>query len=82
VLRNKRMGWQPSGTSSKKQGRNKRFWIGMIGWTAVTAATWVGLCLWRMYTMDPFNFMVLLASGLFYAATAALVLTRPRTAAA
>ena len=82
VLRNKRMGWQPSGTSSKKQGRNKRFWIGMIGWTATTAAAWVGLCLWRMYTMDPFNFMVLLASGLFYAATAALVLSRPRTNAA
>jgi cellulose synthase (UDP-forming) len=54
----------------------------MIGWTAVTAGLWVGLCLYRMYTGDPFNFMVLLASGLFYAATAALVLTRPRTAAA
>jgi cellulose synthase/poly-beta-1,6-N-acetylglucosamine synthase-like glycosyltransferase len=82
VLRNNRMGWQPSGSSSKKQGRNKRFWIGMIGWTAVTAAVWVGLCLWRMYTMDPFNFMVLLASGLFYAATAARVLSRPDSAAA
>jgi len=82
VLRNNRMGWQPSGSSSKKQGRNKRFWIGMIGWTAVTAAVWVGLCLWRMYTMDPFNFMVLLASGLFYAATAARVLARPNPAAA
>ncbi|HXR69759.1 MAG TPA: glycosyltransferase family 2 protein [Actinocrinis sp.] len=82
VLRNNRMGWQPSGSASKKQGRNKRFWIGMIGWTAVTAAAWVGLCLWRMYTMDPFNFMVLLASGLFYAATAARVLSRPKSAAA
>ncbi|MBS2964922.1 glycosyltransferase [Actinocrinis puniceicyclus] len=82
VLRNNRMGWQPSGSSAKKQGRNKRFWIGMIGWTATTAVAWVGLCLWRMYTMDPFNFMVLLASGLFYAATAARVLVRPRSAAA
>jgi cellulose synthase (UDP-forming) len=82
VLRNNRMGWQPSGSSSKKQGRNRRFWIGMIGWTATTAAAWVGLCLWRMYTMDPFNFMVLLASGLFYAATAVRVLSRPRPAAA
>jgi cellulose synthase (UDP-forming) len=82
VLRNNRMGWQPSGSSSKRQGRNKRFWIGMIGWTAVTAVVWVGLCLWRMYTMDPFNFIVLLAAGLFYAATAARVLTRPETSAA
>jgi cellulose synthase (UDP-forming) len=82
VLRNNRMGWQPSGSSSKKQGRNKRFWVGMIGWTATTAAVWVGLCLWRMYAMDPFNFVVLLASGLFYAATAARVLYSPRPAAA
>ncbi len=81
VLRNNRMGWQPSGSSAKKQGRNKRFWIGMIGWTAVTAAAWVGLCLWRMYTMDPINFMVLLAAGLFYAATAARVLAKPGPAA-
>jgi cellulose synthase (UDP-forming) len=82
VLRNNRMGWQPSGSSSKKQGRNRRFWIGMIGWTASTAAAWVGLCLWRMYTMDPYNFVVLLASALFYAATAARVLYQPRPAAA
>ena len=82
VLRNNRMGWQPSGSSSKKQGRNRRFWIGMIGWTAATAVAWVGLCLWRMYTMDPFNFAVLLASGLFYAATAARVLYQPEPAAA
>ena len=82
VLRGKRMGWQPSGSSSKKQGRHRRFWIGMFGWTATTAVAWVGLCLWRMYTMDPLNFMVLLAAGLFYAATAARVLTRPRAAAA
>jgi cellulose synthase (UDP-forming) len=82
VLRKNRMGWQPSGSSSKKQGRNRRFWIGMIGWTATTAVAWVGLSLWRMYTMDPFNFLVLLASGLFYAATAARVLHQPGSAAA
>lgn len=82
VLRNNRMGWQPSGSSSKKQGRNRRFWIGMIGWTAASAVVWIGLCLWRMYTMDPFNFIVLLASALFYAATAARVLYQPRPAAA
>ncbi len=82
VLRDNRMGWQPSGSSSKKQGRNRRFWIGMIGWTGVSAVVWIGLCLWRMYTMDPFNFIVLLASALFYAATAARVLYQPRPAAA
>lgn len=77
VLRDNRMGWQPSGSSAKKQGRNRRFWIGMIGWTATTAVVWISACLWRMYTMDPLNFVMLLAPGLFYAATTARVLRRP-----
>lgn len=83
VLRKNRMGWQPTGTSSKKQGRNRRFWIGMIGWTSTTALVWVGLSLWRMADgQDPNNFAIFLASGLFYAATAARVLAQPKKAEA
>ena len=77
VLRNNRMGWQPTGSGAKKQGRGKRFWIGMIGWTGASAAVWVGLSLYRMVTMDALNFVVLLATGLFYAATAIRVYVRP-----
>lgn len=80
VLRRNRMGWQPTGSSSKKQGRNRRFWIGMIGWTGVTAAVWVGVALWRMKNGDPVDYALFLASGLFYAATAARVFLQPKNA--
>ena len=80
VLRRNRMGWQPTGSSSKKQGRNRRFWIGMIGWTGVTAAAWVGTALWRMKNGDPIDYALFLASGLFYAATAARVFLQPKKA--
>jgi cellulose synthase (UDP-forming) len=78
VIRKQRMGWQPTGSSSKKQGRNQRFWYGMIGWTSATALAWVGVALWRMKDGDPIDFALFLASGLFYAATAARVFAQPR----
>ncbi|HTJ72830.1 MAG TPA: glycosyltransferase family 2 protein [Actinospica sp.] len=81
VLRKKRMGWQPTGSASKKQGKNARFWYGMIGWTSVSAAAWVGVALWRMKTGDPIDYALFLASGLFYMATAARVFARPSKAA-
>ena len=80
VLRRKRMGWQPTGSSSKKQGRNRRFWIGMTAWTGVAAAAWVGVALWRMKDGDPVDYALFLASGLFYAATAARVFLQPKEA--
>jgi len=82
VLRNNRMGWQPTGSSATKQGRNRRFWIGMVGWTSVTAAVWIGISLWRMKNGDPIDYAIFLASGLFYAATAARVLAQPKKAGA
>jgi cellulose synthase (UDP-forming) len=82
VLRDNRMGWQPTGSSSKKQGRNRRFWVGMIGWTGGCAVAWIGLSLWRMKDGDPIDFALFLASGLFYAATAARVFAQPRRSAA
>lgn len=82
VLRRRRMGWQPTGSSSKKQGRNRRFWIGMTAWTGMTAAVWVGIALWRMKNGDPIDYALFLASGLFYAATAARVFLQPKEAEA
>jgi cellulose synthase (UDP-forming) len=80
VLRKRQQGWQPSGSSAKKQGRNRRFWIGMVGWTSLTAAVWIGADLWRMKESSPIDFSVFLASGLFYAATAARVFVQPKGA--
>ena len=82
VLRRNRMGWQPTGSSSKKQGRNRRFWIGMAGWTGTAAVVWVGTALWRMKNGDPIDYALFLASGLFYAATAARVFLQPKKAEA
>jgi cellulose synthase (UDP-forming) len=81
VLRKKQQGWQPSGSSAKKQGRNRRFWLGMTCWTSLTAVVWVGADLWRMKDGSPVDFAVFLASGLFYAATAARVFVQPKTGA-
>ncbi len=80
VLRKKRMGWQPTGSASKKQGRNRRFWIGMAGWTLTSAVAWVGVSLWRMLNGDPVDYAIFLASGLFYLATAARVFAQPKKA--
>jgi cellulose synthase (UDP-forming) len=78
VLRKRQQGWQPSGSSAKKQGRNRRFWIGMTAWTSSTAALWVGVDLWRMTGSQPLDFALFLAAGLFYAATAARVFVPPK----
>ncbi len=78
VLRKKRMGWQPTNSSAKKQGRNQRFWYGMVGWTALTAVLWIGLDLWRMRSGEPLAYALFMATGLFYAATAARVFVQPK----
>ncbi|HET9168071.1 MAG TPA: cellulose synthase catalytic subunit [Actinospica sp.] len=78
VVRKKRMGWQPTNSSAKKQGRNRRFWIGMSVWTAATAVAWVGLDLWRMQNGHPLAFALFMATGLFYGATAARVFVQPK----
>jgi cellulose synthase (UDP-forming) len=81
VLRKRQQGWQPSGSSAKKQGRNRRFWIGMTAWTSLTAAVWIGADLWRMTQGDPTDYALFFAAGLFYAATAARVFVPPKGAA-
>jgi cellulose synthase (UDP-forming) len=79
LLRGRPMGWQPTGARATKKNKTRRFWIGMWGWSAVTAALWVAVAIWRMATVNPENFALLLASGLFYAITVARVLIQPRT---
>jgi cellulose synthase (UDP-forming) len=45
-----------------------------------TSAAWVVLALWRMMTMDPANFVVLFALGVFELMVAARVLIQPADA--
>jgi len=78
VLRGKRRGWQPSGTGKAKQDGRRRFWFGLIGWSGVTTVAWVGLCLWRMMTMDPANFLLLFCVGVFHLVVLGRVLIQPR----
>ncbi|MEY9965990.1 cellulose synthase (UDP-forming) [Streptacidiphilus sp. MAP12-16] len=78
ILRRKRMGWQPTGSSGAKKNKTKRFWIGMVGWSGGTALIWVCAAIWRMFTMQPLNFALVLASGLFYAVVVGRVLVQPR----
>jgi len=72
------MGWQPTGASNTRKSKTRRFWIGVWGWSATTAAAWVGVAVWRMAEGDPANFAVLLGSGMFYAITIARILIQPR----
>jgi cellulose synthase (UDP-forming) len=78
VARGKRRGWQPSGTSAKKQDGRKRFWIGVIGWSAGSTAVWVGLGLWRMMTMNPYNMILIVVLGVFDLAVISRILLQPR----
>ena len=81
MLRGRLRGWQPSGSGSKKQDGRRRLWIGLIGWSAGSAALWVGLALWRMMTMDPYNFFLIFVLGLFQLVVVARILIQPRAGA-
>jgi cellulose synthase (UDP-forming) len=78
ALRGKRLGWKPSGGDKKKQDGRRRFWISFLVWTLGSSILWTGLAFWRMMTMDPFNFVVLFALGLFELVVAFRVLIQPR----
>jgi cellulose synthase (UDP-forming) len=77
AIRGRPLGWKPSGGDRKKQDGRRRFWACFIVWTVGTSAVWVGLGLWRMMTMDPANFVVLFALGVFELMVAARVLIQP-----
>jgi len=81
MLRGRLRGWQPSGSGSKKQDGRRRLWIGLIGWSAGSAALWVGLALWRMMTMNPYNFFLIFVLGLFQLVVVGRILIQPRAGA-
>jgi hypothetical protein len=80
LLRGRQMGWQPTGSSgAKKVNKHRRFWIGMIGWSLLTALLWVGIAFWRTMAMYPPDFALLLSAGLFDLIVIARILVQPRT---
>ncbi|KOU22635.1 glycosyl transferase family 2 [Streptomyces sp. WM6372] len=81
-LRGRRVGWQATGSRAAKRSGTKRHRIGMWWWGGGTALLWVATAAWRSLTLDPADFILLLSSGLFYAAIVARVLLEPRAAGA
>jgi cellulose synthase (UDP-forming) len=78
ILRKNRMGWQPTGSSGAKKNKTRRFWLGLSLWGGGTALVWVGVAVWRMLTMYPPDFALILSSGLFYALVVGRALIQPR----
>jgi cellulose synthase (UDP-forming) len=79
MLRGRLSGWQPSGTSAARQGARRRLWAGLIGWSLGSAAVWAGVALWRMMTMDAYNFLLIFMLGVFQLVVVARILIQPRT---
>jgi cellulose synthase (UDP-forming) len=78
-LRRRRMAWRPTGSSAAKDGgRARRFWIGVTVWGGGTALVWVAAAFWRMATMYPPDYVLVLSSGLFYAVIVGRILVQPR----
>jgi cellulose synthase (UDP-forming) len=78
IMRGNLRGWQPSGSSKTKQDGRRRFWIGLIGWSFGSAVVWSGLALWRMLTMNPYNFALLFILGVFQFIVVGRILLQPR----
>ncbi|WP_240930107.1 glycosyltransferase [Streptomyces coryli] len=78
VLRGREMGWKPTGSDGAKKNGMGRYWGGMVAWTGGTAVLWVVVAAWRMFTLYPPDFALMLAAGLFYAMVAGRALVQPR----
>ncbi len=78
LIRGREMGWQPTGSSGAKKDKTRRFWWCMAVWGGGTAAAWLGVALYRMATMYAPDCILVLTSGLFYAATVVRILVQPR----
>jgi cellulose synthase (UDP-forming) len=77
AIRGKRLGWNPSGGNKKKQDGSRRFWTWFLVWSLGSSLVWTGLAFWRMLTMNPSNFVVLFALGLFELMVVGRVLLQP-----
>ncbi|WP_373034328.1 glycosyltransferase family 2 protein [Streptomyces sp. NRRL B-2790] len=78
ILRGRRLGWQATGSSAAKRNGTGRRTRGVWLWGGGTALLWVGAAVWRTLTLNPYDFALLLSSGLFYALIVGRVLLPPR----
>ncbi|MET8699972.1 cellulose synthase catalytic subunit [Kitasatospora sp. NPDC058032] len=78
LIRGRQRGWQPTG-SGKARNRQRRFWAGIVVWGGGTALIWVVAAVYRMFTLYPLDFALVLSSGLFYAVTVGRILIQPRS---
>jgi cellulose synthase (UDP-forming) len=71
-------GWQPSGSGANGQSDRRRLWTALICWSLGTAALWTGLAVWRMMTLDAYNFILTLVLGVFQLVVVGRILITPR----
>lgn len=81
MTRGRLRGWQPSGSGSKKQDGRRRLWIGLIGWSFGSSAIWALLAIWRMMTLNAFDFFLTFALGVFQLAVVGRILIQPKDGA-
>ena len=81
MLRGRLRGWQPSGTGGKRQDGRRRLWVCLIGWSFASSALWATLGLWRMMTMDAYNFFLTFALGVFQLVVVGRIFVQPRNEA-
>ena len=81
MLRGRLRGWQPSGTGGKRQDGRRRLWVCLIGWSLASSALWATLGLWRMMTMDAYNFFLTFVLGVFQLVVVGRIFVQPRNEA-
>ncbi|WP_067252549.1 glycosyltransferase family 2 protein [Streptomyces sp. DSM 15324] len=74
IVRGRRQSWRPTGSASAGRTTHRRLAIGVRVWNGGTALLWVGAAAWRMITLYPPDFALVMASGLFYATVVGRVL--------
>jgi cellulose synthase (UDP-forming) len=77
VMRGRPMGWKPTGSAGAKKNGMRRYWNCMIFWTGGTAVAWIAVAAWRILTLYPPDFALMLSAGLFYAMVVGRVLVQP-----
>ena len=77
LVRGRLRGWQPSGTGANRQDGRRRLWTGLISWSLSSSALWAGLALWRMMTMDAYDFFLTLVIGVFQLVVVGRILIQP-----
>ena len=68
ILRGRRMGWQPTGSTAKKS-KTRRLWHGLRCWTAGSGLLWAAVAGFRMLQSEnPLIFVPAFLSAMFYLA--------------